>query len=75
MSERLKIARNWLRRLKNSKIKIWQYILQMKSPVDKEKFNLRKKIQNQMFMDLIKFYWRFNWIYIWFDYKKDWFLS
>jgi hypothetical protein len=39
----LKIARNWLRRLKNSKIKILQYILQMKSLVDKEKFNLRKK--------------------------------
>jgi len=56
----LKIARNWLRRLKNSKIKILQYILQMKSLVDKEKFNLRKKVQNQMFMDSIKFYWRFN---------------
>ena len=26
------------------------------SLVDKEKFNLRKKVQNQMFMDLIKFY-------------------
>jgi len=52
----LKIARNWLRRLKNSMIKILQYILQMKSLVDKEKFNLRKEVQNQMFMDSIKFY-------------------
>ena len=32
----------------------------MKSPVDKEKFNWRKKVQNQMFMDSIKLYWRFN---------------
>ena len=42
----------------------------MKSLVDKEKFNLRKKVQNQIFMDSIKFYSRFNLIYIVFDYKK-----
>jgi hypothetical protein len=70
-----KMTRSWLRRLKNSNIKIWQYIFYIWSPVDKEKFNLSKKVQNQMFMDSIKFYWRFNWIYIGFDYKKNWFLS
>jgi hypothetical protein len=28
-----------------------------------------------MFMDSIKFYWRFNWIYEGFDCKKNWFLK
>ena len=28
-----------------------------------------------MFMDSIKFYLKFNWIYGWFDYKKNWFFS
>jgi len=30
-----------------------------------------RKIQNQMFMDSIKFYARFNWIYRGFDCKKN----
>jgi hypothetical protein len=36
---------------------------------------LKNYIQNQMFMDSIKFYLRFNWIYGGFDCKKNWFLS
>jgi exonuclease III len=40
------------------------------SSVDKENSIWRRKVQNQMFMDSIKFYWKFNWIYGWFDYKK-----
>jgi hypothetical protein len=32
-----------LRRLKNTKIKIWQYILTDESPVDQKKFILMKK--------------------------------
>jgi hypothetical protein len=32
---------------------------------------LKTYIQNQMFMDSIKFYLRFNWIYGGFDCKKN----
>jgi hypothetical protein len=45
------------------------------SLVDKEKSIWGRKIQNQMFMDLIKFYQRFNWVYGGLDWKKNWFLS
>ena len=45
------------------------------SPVDEENLIWGRKVQNQMFMDSIKFYWRFNWIYEGFDCKKNWFLS
>ena len=45
------------------------------SPVDKENSIWGRKVQNQMFMDSIKFYLRFNWIYGGFDCKKNWFLS
>jgi hypothetical protein len=41
------------------------------SPVDKKNSILGRKIQNQMFMDSIKFYLRFNWIYGGFDCKKN----
>jgi hypothetical protein len=40
------------------------------SPIDKENSILKTYIQNQMFMDSIKFYLRFNWIYGGFDCKK-----
>jgi hypothetical protein len=36
---------------------------------------LTRKIQNQMFMDSIKVYLRFNWINGGFDCKKNWFLN
>jgi hypothetical protein len=45
------------------------------STIDKENSILKKYIQNQMFMDSIKFYLRFNWIYRGFDCNKIWFLS
>ena len=45
------------------------------SPVDKENSIWERKVQNQMFMDSIKSYLRFNWIYGGFDCKKNWFLS
>jgi len=45
------------------------------SLVDKENSIWGKKVQNQMFMDSIKSYLRFNWIYGVFDCKKNWFLS
>ena len=41
-----------------------------KNPVDKENSIWWRKIQNQMFMDSIKFYPRFKWIYRGFDCKK-----
>jgi hypothetical protein len=45
------------------------------SLVFKENSIWGKKVQNQMFMDSIKSYLRFNWIYGVFDCKKNWFLS
>jgi len=45
------------------------------SPLDKKNSIWERKVQNQMFMDSIKFYLRFNWIYGGFDCKKNWFLS
>ena len=56
---------------KMQKVEIWQW----ESPVDKENSIWRRKVQNQMFMDSIKSYLRFNWIYGGFDCKKNWFLS
>ena len=46
-----------------------------KSPIDKENSSWERKVQNKMFMDSIKFYPRFNWIYGGFDCKKIDFLS
>jgi len=43
------------------------------SPVDKKKSIWGRKVQNQIFIDSIKFYLRFNWIYEGFDCKKNWF--
>jgi hypothetical protein len=43
------------------------------SPVDKKNSILKKYIQNQIFMDSIKFYRGFNWIFEGFDWKKIWF--
>jgi hypothetical protein len=45
------------------------------SPVNKKNSIWRRKIQSQMFIDSIKCYLRFNWIYVGFDCKKNWFLS
>ena len=56
---------------KMQKVEIWQW----ESPVDKENSIWGRKVQNQMFMDSIKSYLRFNWIYGGFDCKKIWFLS
>ena len=54
------------------KLKFDSILLTNESPVNKENL-FWKNIQNQMFMDSIKFYLRFNWIYGGFDYKKYWF--
>jgi hypothetical protein len=70
-----KIDRNWLRRFKNTRIEIWQYIFNWWSPVDKENSIWGRNVQNQMFMNSIKYYLRFNWIYGGFDCKKNLFLS
>jgi len=52
-------------------LKFYSIFLTDESLVDKENLIWRRKVQNQMFMDSIKFYWRFNWIYRGFDYKKN----
>jgi hypothetical protein len=60
--------------LKMQNVEIWQYIVDWWEPCWQKKFNFEKKyIQNQMFIDSIKFYLRFNWIYRGFDCKKNWF--
>ena len=73
MSERKK-KRDWggskMQRLKFNSISLTD-----ESLVNKKKLNLKKHIQNQMFVDSIKFYLKFNWINEGFDYKKKWFLS
>ena len=43
--------------------------------IDKENSSWEKKVQNKMFIDSIKFYSRFNWIYGRYDCKKIDFLS
>jgi hypothetical protein len=60
---------------KIQELKFDSIFLTDESPVAKKNSILRKKVQNQMFMDSIKFYWRFNWIYGGFDCKKKMFLS
>jgi hypothetical protein len=60
------------------KYKDWNlavYIGLVEAPIDKENLIWGRKIQDQMFMDSIKFYWRFNWIYEGFDCKKNLFWS
>jgi len=61
--------------LKIQKLKFGSILLTDDTPVDKENSIWGRKVQNQMFMDSIKFYWRFNWIYGGFDCKKSWFWS
>jgi len=51
------------------------YFLTDESPVDKENSSWGRKVQNKMFMDSIKFYLKFNWIYGGLDCKINWFLS
>ena len=60
---------------KIQKLKFGSILLTDDSPIDKENLIWGRKVQNQMFMDSIKFYWRFNWIYGEFDCKKYWFWS
>jgi len=38
--------------------------------IDKENSIWERKVQNQMFKDSIKFYWKLNWIYRGFDCKE-----
>jgi hypothetical protein len=47
----------------------------MRATVDKENSSWGRKVQNRKFMDSIKFYQGFNWVYGGFDWKKNWFLS
>jgi hypothetical protein len=61
--------------LKLQKLKFDGISLTDESPVNEENLIWERKVQNQMFMYSIKFYWRFNWIYGEFDYKKNWFWS
>ena len=71
--------RKWLKigwgGLKMQKLKFHSISLTDESPVDKENSIWEKNIKNQMFMDSIKFYRRFNSIFRGFDCKKNWFWS
>jgi len=72
-------AEKWPKLVKEVKkckmLKLYSILLTDESLVDKENSILKKYIQNQIFMDSIKFYLRFNWIYGGLDCKKNWFLS
>jgi hypothetical protein len=56
---------------KIQELKFDSIFLNDKSLVDKENSIWGRKFQNQMFMDPIKFYLRFNWIYGGFNCKKN----
>jgi len=60
---------------KCKRLKFDSIFLTNESPVDKKNLIWERKVQNQMFMDPIKYYLRFNWIYEVFDCKKNWFLN
>ena len=60
---------------KYKRLKFESIFLTGERSVDKENLIWGRKVQNQMFMDSIKSYPRFNWIYGVFDCKKNWFLS
>jgi hypothetical protein len=72
-------AEKWPKLVKEVKkckrLKFYSILLTDESLVDKENSILKKYIQNQIFMDSIKFYLKFNWIYGGLDCKKNWFLS
>jgi hypothetical protein len=75
MSKRLE---NGQKMIEVQKYKDWKFnsiLLTDESPVDEENSIWGRKVQNQMFMGLIKCYWKFNWIYGEFDCKKNWFWS
>jgi hypothetical protein len=55
---------------KIQELKFDNIFLTDESPVNKENSILGIKVQNQMFMNSIKFYRRFSWIYGGFDCKK-----
>ena len=59
--------------LKIQRLKFDSILLTDDSSVDKENSIWERKVQNQIFMNLIKFYWRFNWIYggVWLQEKID----
>jgi hypothetical protein len=76
MSKRLENGQKLIEELQ--KYNDWKFdsiLLTDESPVDGENLIWERKCQNQMFMDSIKFYWRFNWIYGGFDCKENWFWS
>jgi hypothetical protein len=64
------MARNWLRRFKNTRIEIWPYMFNWWNPYWQENLIWGRKVQNQIFMDSIKFYLMFNWIYGGFNCNK-----
>ena len=61
--------------LEIQELKFGVIFLANESLVDKENSSWGRKVQNQMFMDLIKHYLRFNWIYGGLDCKKIWFFK
>jgi len=59
-------SKKWLksgwRGSKLQRLKFSSIFLTDESPVDKENSIWGRKVQNQMLMDSIKFYWKSNWI-------------
>ena len=79
MKEDAKTLRKWLKigwgGSKIQRLKFDNILLTDESPIHKENLIWGRKVQDQIFMDSIKFYWSFNWVYGGFDCKKNWFLS
>ena len=79
MRKDVEVPKKWLKigwgGSKMQKLKFHNISLTDESPVDKENSIWGRKVQNQMFIDSIKFYPRFNWIHRGFDCKKIDFLS
>jgi len=42
--------------------------------IDKENLIYGRKVQDQMFKNSIRFWWKINWVYEGFDCKKNWFV-
>jgi len=78
-----KMVKDWLRKFRNIKIEIWQYIFdrwrpnwQKKNQFEEEKSKIKYIfIYIYIYIESIRFCWKINWVYEGFDCNKKIFLS
>jgi len=58
---------------KIQRLKFYSIFFTDECPINKENSIWRRKVQNQMLKDSIRFSWKINWVYEGFDSKKNWF--